>query len=111
MNSSEITMDQIVGLARQPHTYEDVVSRFGAPVTEWQSDRVNYAVYPVNEYASALSNIDGKGFVPGVGGFVDTYKLSESQVILSFDRKTGKYMGYSRDAAPPLHWVTTPGQP
>ena len=93
------TLEQLQSLDRRPVTYEDVVRQFGKPYAVWQTEDRKYAGYRIDRYGSALSGIDGKGFVPGIGGFVDTFKIDERPVTLIFERQTGRYLGF-RQATP-----------
>ena len=71
--------------------YDTVISRCGPPLREETSGAEIRATYAVEQEAASLSNIDGKGFVRGVGGFVNTYPVGSRDITLVFDAKTRLY--------------------
>ena len=68
-----------------------MISQCGPPLREETSGGEIRATYAVEQEAASLSNIDGKGFVRGIGGFVNTYSLGSRNVTLVFDAKTRLY--------------------
>ena len=95
LTRSEVTADEVAHLSKQNLTYEAVIAKFGAPSVAWETKDRKYAAYRINEYESAMSNVDGKGFVPGIGGFVDTFKVSSRSVTLEFEKPSGRYLGFT----------------
>lgn len=89
-----VTADEIAHLSRQSLTYDEVIARLGQPSVVWEAGDRTYAGYRINEYESAMSNVDGKGFVPGVGSFAETFKVGSRSVTLEFEKTSGKYLGY-----------------
>jgi hypothetical protein len=68
-----------------------MIFQYGVPLREDESDGEIRATYVLEQEAASLSNIDGKGFVRGVGGFVNTYPTGLREVTLVFDSKTRRY--------------------
>lgn len=68
-----------------------MISRCGPPLRKETSGGEIRATYAVEQEAASLSNIDGKGFVRGVGGFVNTYPVGSRDVTLVFDAKSRLY--------------------
>ena len=73
LESGRLELDDLASLKPSRTSYDTVTSRCGQPLREVQTDSEIRATYAVEQQASSLSNIDGKGFVRGVGGFVNTY--------------------------------------
>lgn len=94
LERSAVTADEIAHLSKQNLTYNDVIMKLGKPSVAWETGDRKYAAYRINEYESAMSNVDGKGFVPGIGSFVDTFKLGSRSVTLEFDKTSEKYLGF-----------------
>lgn len=99
LESSTVTADEIAHLSRQHLTYEEVIEKLGRPAVVWEAGDRKYAGYRIDEYESAMSNVDGKGFVPGIGSFAETFKMGSRSVTLEFEKTTGKYLGCR--SAPP----------
>jgi hypothetical protein len=89
--SGRLELDALASLKPSRTSYDAVIARCGQPLREVQTDREIRATYAFKQEAASLSNIDGKGFVRGVGGFVNTYPLGQGEVTLVFDAKTRLY--------------------
>jgi|GEM_PF-863447 len=90
---ARLELNDLSSLKPSRTSYETVKSRYGQPLHEHEEEsggeiRMTYAV---DQEASSLSNIDGKGFVRGVGGFVNTYRTGSRNVTLVFDATTRLY--------------------
>jgi hypothetical protein len=97
--SGRLQLDDLASLQPSRTAYDTVISRCWQPLRERQTDGEIMATYAFEQQASSLSNIDGKGFVRGVGGFVNTYPMSQGEVTLVFDAKTRLYKN--------RHWQST----
>lgn len=102
LERNTVTADEIAHLSRQHLSYDEVIEKLGKPAVVWEAGDRKYAGYRIDEYESAMSNVDGKGFVPGVGSFAETFKVGSRSVTLEFEKTSGKYLGYRS---------TLPGQP
>ena len=91
LESGRLELDDLSSLRPSRTSYDTVISRCGHPLREVQTDGEIRATYPFEQQASSLSNIDGKGFVRGVGGFVNMYPTGQSEVTLVFDARTRLY--------------------
>ena len=89
--SGRLGMDDLASLRPSGTPYEAVIARCGQPLREVQTDGEIRATYAFEQEAASLSNIDGKGFVRGVGSFVNTYPVGQGEVTLVFDAKTRLY--------------------
>jgi hypothetical protein len=91
MGHGRLELDDLPSLKKSSTTLDAVISRYGEPLHSEESGGEIKATYAMEEQESALSNVDGKGFVRGVGGFVDTYRTGSRNVTLVFDAKTRLY--------------------
>lgn len=92
-----LDLDDLSFLRPSLTSYEAMIFQYGEPLRVEESGGKIRATYVVEQEAASLSNIDGKGFVRGVGGFVNTYPTGLLRdVILVFDAKTRRYKR--------LHW-------
>jgi hypothetical protein len=89
--SGRLELDDLASLRPSRTSYDDVIVRCGQPLREVHTDGEIRATYAFEQEAASLSNIDGKGFVRGVGGFVSTYPMGQGEVTLVFDAKTRLY--------------------
>jgi hypothetical protein len=89
--SGRLELDDLASLKPSRTSYDAVIARCGQPLREVQTDGEIRATYAFEQEAASLSNIDGKGFVRGVGGFVNTYPIGQGEVTLVFDAKTRLY--------------------
>lgn len=91
LEPARLELNDLSSLKPSHTTYEAVMSRYGQPQHEEESGGEIRVTYAVDQEASSLSNIDGKGFVRGVGGFVNTYRTGSRNVTLVFDATTRLY--------------------
>lgn len=91
LEPGRLDLDDLSSLKPSRTAYDTVISRCGPPLREETSGAEIRATYAVEQEAASLSNIDGKGFVRGVGGFVNTYPVGSRDVTLVFDAKTRLY--------------------
>jgi hypothetical protein len=91
LEPARLELNDLSSLKPSRTTYETVISRYGQPQHEEESGGELRVTYAVDQEASSLSNIDGKGFVRGVGGFVNTYRTGSRNVTLVFDATTRLY--------------------
>lgn len=91
LEPGRLDLDDLSSLKPSRTAYDTVISRCGPPLREETSGGEIRATYAVEQEAASLSNIDGKGFVRGVGGFVTTYPVGSRNVTLVFDAKTRLY--------------------
>ena len=91
LEPARLELNDLSSLKPSRTTYEAVMSRYGQPQHEEESGGEIKVTYAVDQEASSLSNIDGKGFVRGVGGFVNTYRAGSRNVTLVFDANTRLY--------------------
>ena len=91
LEPGRLDLDDLSSLKPSRTAYDTVISRCGPPLREETSGGEIRATYAVDQEAASLSNIDGKGFVRGVGGFVTTYPVGSRDVTLVFDAKTRLY--------------------
>jgi hypothetical protein len=94
LESGRLELDDLASLKPSRISYDTVTTRYGQPLREVQTDSEIWATYAVEQQGSSLSNIDGKGFVRGVGGFVNTYPTGQVKVTLVFDAKTRLYKNH-----------------
>lgn len=86
-----LVLDDLSYLKPSSTSYDEVISRYGQPLRERVIKGEIRATYMLEEQSASLSNIDGKGFVRGVGGFVNTYPSGSQEVTLVFDARTRLY--------------------
>jgi hypothetical protein len=86
-----LVVDDLSYLKPSSTSYDEVISRYGQPLRKQDINGEIRATYTLEEQSASLSNIDGKGFVRGVGGFVNTYPSGSQEVTLVFDAKTRMY--------------------
>lgn len=91
LEPARLELNDLSSLKPSRTTYEAVMSRYGQPQHEEESGGEIKVTYAVDQEASSLSNIDGKGFVRGVGGFVNTYRTGSRNLTLVFDATTRLY--------------------
>ena len=91
LEPARLELNDLSSLKPSRTSYEAVMSRYGQPQHEEESGGEIRVTYAVDQEASSLSNIDGKGFVRGVGGFVNTYRTGSRNVTLVFDATTRLY--------------------
>ena len=91
LEPARLELNDLSSLKPSRTTYEAVMSRYGQPQHAEESGGEIRVTYAVDQEASSLSNIDGKGFVRGVGGFVNTYRTGSRNVTLVFDANTRLY--------------------
>jgi hypothetical protein len=89
--SGRLGLDDLASLRPSRTSYDAVIARCGQPLKEVQTAGEIRSTYAFEQEAASLSNIDGKGFVRGVGGFVNTYPVGQGEVTLVFDAKTRLY--------------------
>ena len=89
--SGRLELDDLASLRPSRTSYDAVIARCGQPLREVQTAGEIRATYVFEQEAASLSNIDGKGFVRGVGGFVNTYPVGQGEVTLLFDAETRLY--------------------
>ena len=82
----KIDITELATLKKDVTTYDDVIRRFGEPSsTQLTNDGI--AV----QYTSWTQTIDGKAFIPVVGGFLDNNTNGTAKsVTLIFDSQTKK---------------------
>jgi hypothetical protein len=86
-----LNLDDLSFLRPSLTSYQAMIFQYGVPLREDESDGEIRATYVLEQEAASLSNINGKGFVRGVGGFVNTYPTGLREVTLVFDAKTRRY--------------------
>lgn len=91
LEPARLELNDLSSLKPSRTSYEAVMSRYGQPQHEEESGGEIRVTYAMDQEASSLSNIDGKGFVRGVGGFVNTYRTGSRNVTLVFDATTRLY--------------------
>lgn len=82
----KIDITEMATLKKDVTTYDDVIRRFGEPSsTQLTNDGI--AV----QYTSWTQTIDGKAFIPVVGGFLDNNTNGSAKTVtLVFDAQTKK---------------------
>ena len=91
LEPARLELNDLSSLKPARTSCETVISRYGQPRQEEESGGEIRLTYTVDQEASSLSNIDGKGFVRGVGGFANTYRTGSRNVTLVFDATTRLY--------------------